>query len=122
MTPRHLTGVERRRAHPTTDVHRNRATGNHLPRRLLLRVPRVLAHPKEQAEGAGVSCSVGGGERGGGRSSGADGFGGRERGRGRYGWLRVRGDALSTLVCSDAGCSAHGRVNVIAGGDELTAS
>ena len=69
-----------------------------------------------------MSCSVGGGERGGGRSSGADGFGARERGRGSCWWLRVRGDALSTLVCSDMGCSAHGCVCVIAGGEELTAS
>ena len=64
-----LAGVERRRAHPTTDAPRDRATGNHLPRRLLLRVPRVRAHPKEQARGDGVSCGVGGGERGSGRSS-----------------------------------------------------
>ena len=70
MTSHHLTGVERRRAHPTTDAHRDRATGNHLPRRLLLWIPRVRAHPKEQARGDGVSCGVGGGERGGGRSSG----------------------------------------------------
>jgi len=39
MTPCHLTGVGRRRAHPMTDVHRNRATSNRLARRLFLRVP-----------------------------------------------------------------------------------
>ena len=81
MMPCHLTGVERWRAHPTTDAPRDRATGNHLPRRLLLRVPRVRAHPKEQARGDGVSCGIGGGERGGGRSSAFVSFAAAARGR-----------------------------------------
>ena len=67
---------------------------------------------------AGVNGGV---HLGGGRSSGAVGFGAREHGRGSYWWLRVRGDALSTLVCSDTGRGAHGLVCIIAGCEELMA-
>ena len=122
MTPCHLTGVERRRAHPTTDAPRDRATGNHLPRRLLLRVPRVRAHPKEQARGDGVSCGVGGGERGGGRSSGTLGHSVLVHGRTSCGLLRSPADSLSTGVGSNASWMRSSYGGAMAGGGELSGS
>ena len=42
-------------------------------------------------------------------------------GRRSWWWLRVRGEVLSTLVCSSTGCSDRGRGVDMTGGRKLTA-
>ena len=57
----------------------------------------------------------------GGRGSVVLEFLARVFGRRSWWWLRVRGEVLSTLVCSGTGCSDRGRGGDMTGGRKLTA-
>ena len=69
-----------------------------------------------------MSCGVGGGERGGGRSSGTLGHSVLVHGRTSCGLLRSPADSLSTGVGSNASWMRSSYGGAMAGGGELSGS
>jgi hypothetical protein len=95
---------------PNAGAARDSSTGHQIGRRLRLRVAGVRAHPLGHADGAGVDCGRRNRAHGGCRSSGFERISHRGRVHQVIGVRRLRGEALSTHMCSagpgTAGC--HG--------------
>ena len=82
-TRRSTAGDDHNTRRRLTGVARDGAIEGGLRRGLALRGAGGVAHPLVAATGAGVACSGGGGELGGGRSSADNGLGDAEQGRSR---------------------------------------